>query len=401
MPLPGSRVEAERARSLERALSGVDGDTIRTWINRYTAPKNAATAAATAAPRTIYVEVDALARRHAAWQLADDLQKGALAPTQARQVQVALPQTQARQNFAQGGRDLALPAPATLPVRPARVVTATESNNRALQNTRATLDDFLADLRARQIALENAQDELARLAIEDRIRAATRGAVEAIELEPVSPEVALELSNLRLQLLAQLSVPAAQQAAATAKIEAIEARLNEIWAAQTAAQAERLRAVLEELPRVLRREGLAALDAAALRRQRERAALNAELRATVEARLRGAAPASDAQILRLFLPPARVPRARSVDAARNFFQTRSAPATSAPPRNDVVIPGTRALGRADSFGGPTIAELRAQARRDARVWARNWALSRGATLGDSQAPNRTAQAVNALFEKRS
>lgn len=401
--LPGSQVEANspRTRSLERALSSVNGDTVRAWINRYTAPKNGAAIAPTQ-PRAIYIDVDILARRHAAWQLADELQGGALAPTKARQIGVATLASSAQS--ARGKRALphvlAIPAPATLPVRPARALSATESNDAAQRNSRATLNDFLAALRTRQIALEGAQTDLERQALENRIRAATRGAVEAVELEPVSPETALELSNLRLQLLAQLRVPAAKQAAAAAEIERIEARLNAIWSAQTAAQNARLRAALEELPARLRREGLAALDQAAARRQSERAATNAELRRTIEARLSAAAPATNAQILRLLLPPARVADASFTGSPDGFFQTRAANTSSQGGRNagmNAALPDPRVLSQTAGFGEDTIAELRAQARRDARQWARNLALNWGTKLGDKTAPDRTAQAVMTLF----
>ena len=377
---------------------------MRAWINRYTVPKTGdASPGAGQKPAAVHIDIDVLARRHAAWQLADALQKGAPRPTQARQITVKLPAVGANQKPLGAGA-LWAPAPRPVPdalaVRPARVVRASASNIAAQQNSRATLDNFLADLRERQAALENAQDELARRALEDRIRVATRGAVEAIPLAPVSPETALELSNLRLQLLKQLSVPAAQQAAATAKIEAIEARLNEIWSAQTAAQNARLRAALEELPARLRREGLVALSEAAARRQSERVAQGAELRRAIEARLSGAAPANDAQILRLFLPPARVASADYVGTGPNF-SARRVQTASVPAPSEATVAPARALGQNEDFSAANIARLRAQARRDAREWARTLALSWGTALGDSSAPDRTAQAETALFGRQS
>ena len=401
---PQSQVSAARSRSLERALSGVSAETVRAWVNRYSAPPNAAPAPK--APPLIYINVEVLARRHAAWQLADELLNGGLAPTAARQVAVSLPQNsrEARaQSTSTRTRLDAIDRPNALPTRPSRVVTASESNGAALAKSRATLDDFLADLRARQTLLEGAQTDLERQALEDRIRAATRGAVEAIELTPVSPETALELSNLRLQLLAQLRVPPAKQAAATQEIERIEARLNAIWSAQTQAQNAKLRAALEELPARLRREGLAALNEAAARRAGERIATNLELRRTIEARLRGAAPASNAQILRLLLPPARVASfdlpGGALGAPDSFFQTPARPNSSKRGSDgmEIRVPGRRDLAVPAATREATIARLRAQARSDAQQWARNLALNWNTQLGTASAPNRTNQAVTALF----
>ena len=396
------KAAAARSRSLERAAAGINAKTVREWVNRYTAPKTQATKPI--GPREVSIDIDALARRHFAWQLADKLQRDGIAPTQARPLQIDVPALGAPGNAAtsSGNNGLDVPDVAALPVRAARTLSATISQRAAILASRATLDDFLSDLRARQNDLEQAESELARRALEDRIRASTRGAVEAISLEPVSPETALELSNLRLQLLAQLSVPAAQKAAATAKIEAIEKRLNEIWEAQTAAQNARLRAAFEELPAKLRREGLQALDAAAAKRESERYYARLELRSLVENRLNTARPdASDIQILRLLLPPARVATTDLNASQNSSFQTRARRAASASAQTSDELRDardTRALGTNEGFSDQSIARLRAQARRDARQWASKLALNWKAQLSDqTTAPDRTALALAQLF----
>ena len=396
------KAAAARSRSLEQTVSGINAQTVRDWVNRYTAPKGAAPVKT--APRPISIDIDALARRHYAWQLADTLQRDAIAPTNARQLQIPLPALKAPATAATSGgnNDLDVPDVAALPIRAARTLSATISQRPAIMASRATLDDFLADLRARQNDLEQAESELARRALEDRIRASTRGAVDAISLAPVSPETALELSNLRLQLLAQLSVPLAQKAAAAAKIEAIEKRLNEIWEAQTAAQNARLRAAFEELPAKLRREGLQALDAAAAKRESERYYARLELRALVENRLNTARPdASDTQILRLLLPPARVATTDLSANPNSSFQTKARRASSALAQtNDELRDArdTRALGQSENFAGQSIAQLRAQARADARQWASKLALSWNAQLSNqANAPDRTNLAIAKLF----
>ena len=399
---PNEKVVAARSRSLERAVAGINAQTVRAWIDRYTAPKNATTTRAQ--PPEIRIDVDALARRHVAWQLADKLQRDALAPTPARQIAVRLPSLAPNASgVATSPGQLAIPNVGDLPTRAARSVTATVSQRGAIVASRATLDDFLSDLRARQNDLESAESELARRALENRIRAATRGAVEAVSLTPVSLETALELSNLRLQLLEQLRAPAAQKAAATAKIEVIEKRLNEIWERQTQEQNARLRAALEELPARLRREGLQALDAAAAARESERYYARLELRTLIENRLNGATPnASDIQTLRLLLPPARV-ATTDLSASRNSsFQTNARRVASAATRKDDELRGNRdnrSLSQVARIEGGSVAKLRAQARSDARQWASKLALSWDAQLSDKPgAPDRTPLALQKLFE---
>ena len=396
------KAAAARSRSLEKTVSGINAQTVRDWVNRYTAPKNAAPVKI--GPREVSIDIDALARRHLAWQLADKLGRDAIAPTSARQLQIQVPALRApgKAATATGRGDLDVPAVAALPVRPARSVSDAVSQRPAIVASRATLDDFLADLRARQNDLELAESELARRALEDRVRASTRGAVEAISLAPVSPETALELSNLRLQLLAQLRVPLAQKAAAAAKIEAIEKRLNEIWEAQTAAQNARLRAAFEELPARLRREGWRPSDAAAVKRESERYFARLELRGLIENRLNTAQPnADDIQILRLLLPPARVATTDLSLRGNSSFQTKARRAASALAKtNDELRDArdTRPLSTRESFDGQSAARLRAQARRDAREWASKLALSWGAKLSDeASAPDRTDLAIAKLF----
>lgn len=396
------KAAAARSRSLEKTVSGINAETVREWVNRYTAPKGEAPAKV--GPREISIDIDALARRHYAWQLADKLQRDGIAPTGARQLQIKVPPLTVPNNAATAGgnNNLGVPDVAALPVRPARSVSDTISQRPAIVASRATLDDFLNDLRARQNDLETAESELARRALEGRIRASTRGAVEAISLAPVSPETALELSNLRLQLLAQLSVPVAQKAAAAAKIEAIEKRLNEIWEAQTAAQNARLRAAFEELPARLRREGLQALDAAAAKRDSERYYARLELRSLIENRLNTARPdASDIQILRLLLPPARVATTDLSVSKNSSFQTKARRAASAVAKTNEELRDardTRPLSQSESFSGQSAAQLRDWARADARQWASKLALSWGAQLSDKAgAPDRTNLAIAKLF----
>ena len=392
------KVTAARSRSLERAVAGINADTVRAWVDRYTAPKNAPQN--NAPSREIRIDVDALARRHVAWQLADQLQRDAIAPTKARQIAVKLPSLAPQgSGVAASAGQLTIPDVSDLPTRAARSVSATISQRPAIVASRATLDDFLSDLRARQNDLENAESELARRALEDRIRASTRGAVEAISLTPVSPETALELSNLRLQLLAQLQAPAAQKAAAATKIEAIEKRLNEIWERQTQEQNARLRAAFEELPARLRREGLQALDAAAAKRESERYYARLELRSLIENRLNSATPnADDIQMLRLLLPSARVASTNSSVKPNSSFQTNARRAASASTRDVNEVRDTRALSQTAPANGASVAKLRASARADARQWASKLALSWGAKLSDkSDAPDRTALALQKLF----
>ena len=389
---------AARSKSLERVVAGINAETVREWINRKTALQSAAKTPA--GPRAVYINIDALARRHTAWQLADELQNQTIAPTAARPLQIKVSSLQAPRASSKSLLDI--PDVAALPDRPARTLSASVSQRPAILASRATLDDFLSDLRARQNDLELAESELARRALEDRIRASTRGAVEAISLQAVSPETALELSNLRLQLLAQLRVPTAQKAVAAAKIEAIEKRLNAIWEAQTAAQNARLREAFEELPARLRREGLAALDAAAAKRDSDRYFARLELRKIIENRLGNAQPdASDIQILRLLLPSARVATTNLSANGNSSFQMNARNRASAvAATNDRLRDAIdrRPLGKSENFAGHSAAQLRAQARKDAKMWASKLALSWGAQLSTQKnAPDRTELAIQKLF----
>ncbi len=114
---------------------------------------------------------------------------------------------------------------------------------------------FLEEWDARESLRRSDEELLGRRNLEDTIDLQSRSALPALDLSLVSPETQLELSNLRLKLIPLLQVPPAQRLQATAQIEAIEARLSQIWEQETARQAALLRQSLIEIPARLRREG--------------------------------------------------------------------------------------------------------------------------------------------------
>jgi len=123
----------------------------------------------------------------------------------------------------------------------------------------ARLRAFLRGWAARQ-SLARADDALLqRRALDGRIAALADAAIPALDLSLVPPDVQLELTNLRLQLIPLLATSPAQRAQSQARIDAIEARLKAIWEAETARQAELQRQTLEVIPAQRAREGEAAL----------------------------------------------------------------------------------------------------------------------------------------------
>ncbi|HEX8463979.1 MAG TPA: hypothetical protein VF627_05110, partial [Abditibacterium sp.] len=224
--------------------------------------------------------------------------------------------------------------------------------------------------------------------------AARRGAVAELDLSLVPPEVALELTNLRLQLLRNLAKTPAQRAAAREELEAIEARYAQIWREQTALQAERLRQLTLEAPARAAREGLASIaqeNAAATRtRAAARRAEERRLAAQLAADL-----ARSGTDLSLRLPAARiVPAVQSARQQSNsqVFETSSAPLASAEAIEARPLSSTRRLDAA------LLAGLRRQARDEAREWARLVAARWGSRWSQKpDVPDRTGAAVQELF----
>ncbi len=389
-PLPAAQKrveEAARYRSLSAALGKIDAQTVRAWVNRWSAPQGSSRAGA---PREVSIDVEALARRHPAWILAEGLESGAVAP-----------------DAPQIGRVLAVAAPAfprvvagenrvRTSVLPARAVGENFDGLAARRRQDAALDRFFASAAARQSQRERDEAFLARRTLEDSIAAAGRGAVGEIDLSLLPPDVVLELTNLRLELLRNVAKTPAERAAASREIEAIEARYAAILSRQTALLEARLREATRDLPARQRREGLARLEREAQAEAQNRAAARREVSRESKNRLARDFGRENAD-LRLVLPPARAVKsasARENSPASQSFET--APALGA--SSGALKTRSASLATPARFETPTISRLRAKARLEARQWATLVAAQLGSRWNNEPGnPDRTAAALAILF----
>lgn len=384
--------EAKRNGSLSHALAKIDAQTVRAYIARWTKPDEIARAGAR---RAVFINAEVLARRHPAWRLADDLERGAVSPSTPR-IARAL-QTEKTASF------LARNTPEKLASLtrdfPGAVlnVGGADSISGARQNR--ALDQFLAQSANRDTLRAREDAFLARRALEAATDLARRGAVAELDLPVLPPDVALELLNLRLELLRNLARTPAQRAATRVEIRAIEARYEAILKQQTNLQAARLRAATVDMPERVRREGLQKLESAAQITAQKQAQSRRALALETQARWRRDLESSDA--LRLVLPPVRSvlrpetrvsnpvsPRAFTTKA--DFFEpTPSAVASNAPLETRTTATGARAR---------IANQLRQKARLDAAQWARSCAATLGATWNNSRsAPDVTNQALQIVF----
>jgi len=236
-----------------------------------------------------------------------------------------------------------------------RVLRVDSSFDEAQSN--AQLLAFLRGWSARQ-SLARADDALLeRRALNQRIALLARAPVPTLDLSLVPPDVQLELTNLRLQLLPMLSVSGAQRARSQARIDEIEARLKAIWEAETARQAQLQRQTLEVIPAQHAREGEKAL-ATLIHNQ---ARLDQNARDQVGS-------SQSAPRARLFALTLRQNAALSPETARVAAQLRApfvAPQDDAsanlPPLNTDQAPLFR-------FQAPSVARFDRARRLEAQVW---------------------------------
>ncbi len=118
---------------------------------------------------------------------------------------------------------------------------------------------FFRGWQARESLRRADEGLLERRALQDRVALLARTAPPTVPLSGVSPATQLELSNLRLQLLPLLAATPARRAGAQSEIARIEARLREIWSAETARQNALLFQSTVEMPAQVRQEGEVAL----------------------------------------------------------------------------------------------------------------------------------------------
>ncbi|MDQ3815791.1 MAG: hypothetical protein M3347_17905 [Armatimonadota bacterium] len=212
-------------------------------------------------------EVAAIAHRHPAWRLANDLERSHAASISFVPLRVP------RVSRVSAGAMGAIPAGAITPLRPlARTETTGASGfESAAERVPATgvfrlqanvqqqqeqaISSFLQEAEARQnvAASEHAADLRAEL--EEEIRGARNLDLEALIPELPSDPVQLEMTNLRLKLIPNSLIPEAERERVRQRLRTLEAQ----WAARLRQQEmerlEELRRLREELPRRIRREG--------------------------------------------------------------------------------------------------------------------------------------------------
>jgi hypothetical protein len=274
-------------------------------------------------------------------------------------------------------------------VAPGLVVSANDGGVSTQAGPNRALEAFLAQNAARDARRARDEAFLAARSLDGTTELARRRAVAELDLPALSPETALELLNLRLQLLRNLARTPAQRDAAREEIRAIEARYAAILEQQTREQAARLRQVTIELPNQARREALAKIERAAQIEAQNQA--QSRRAVAIQSRENWRRDAASTDSLRLALPPVRrassSPNFTSSGAAlppsrasRVFFETAASPAASNPPlRTKNGVSRTERTFLAD--------RLRAQARADARVWARGGAARLGAVWSQASRPN--------------
>lgn len=387
-PLPAANkraLESARYDSVSTALAKIDAQTVRSWVNRWSAPGGVAV---TGRPPEVRIDADLLARRHPAWLLADSLQRGAISPSSPQIDRVlAVPAP----SFSP------LPAPEVLaPIRvlPPRSVGENFEATAARNRQSAALNRFFSSVEARDTLRNRDEVFLSRRALEDAIAAAQRSAVTELDLSQISPEVALELTNLRLQLLRSLSRTPAQRAATRQEIRAIEERYAEILREQIALQAAKQREATLDLPIRQRREGLARIEresqANTLQEAGERRVVAVETRSRLESDF-----ARESADLHLTLPPARAVGDIKIlpdNSSSQIFETTAAlPASEWARANE-------ALASKQPFDTQVAARLRAKARSEARQWASLVAAQLGSRWSNKPGnPDRTAAALAILF----
>jgi hypothetical protein len=380
--------EAARFRSVNEAFSKLDAKTVNAWIDRWTNP---GAASRPGAPKAVRIDTDALARRHPAWQLAAALEKGAISPDS----------PQIARALAVGGpafTPASLPGDLTPVTRvPVRTVRDRFNGQQARQRQSDALDQFFTSAAARDRLRDRDEAYLARRNLEDAIAAAQRGAVAELDLSLIPDDVALELTNLRLELLRTLSRTAAQRAASRARIQAIEARFVELWRQQTELQAARVREATIGLPARLRLEGRARIEREAQSEAEKRSLTRLAVAQEAKRDLRAdfARPVPD---LTLVLPATRrvgdVP-IRTGRRGAELFETMPLPLSSTGRRN------RQALATSGRFDSRVVSALRAKAQREAREWATLVAAQLGSRWDNNLSnPDKTATALAILFPQR-
>ncbi len=358
--------ESEAFKSLGSNLEKLDAKTLRAYVDAYTKPQATVQIERERNWRTL--SASDLVGNHPAWLLAERLEKGGVFPLAARDLKISPRSSQGTGTITTFENESKAVG---------RIVSSqklrSSSTPEGLEKAQlGALDSFNQAWGERQLEIRRSEEKLRERELEDDIREQTRIQVRAIALQGVSPEVALELSNLRLQLLRNLALPPSQRATARKRIAEIEENLQKIWREQTALQEKLLNESLQASPSKLRREGQEKIRVA----MRELAAKDALERQKVLSDLETLATRDFNRAknlsLTLFLPPATLPD----EIRASFFEQTtgdksSGQSISAELQNSIAQQNpAQKLADVGPIPSSEINRLRQIALRDAAVWAR-------------------------------
>lgn len=400
----------------EKGPEQITGNVVKTWINTWLNPPARQSATRTPPP-LMYVNVDELARRHPAWQLASALEQPLtpLPPELRPLFNPVAPST------VQTSIDPAPPEP-PIEVQAQVVRSGTDEKSRRDQQAAAG-DQFLAATSRRQTRQARDEETLARQSLDERVDAARRAMLTELDPALLPQDVQLQLINLRLQLVIVtarireerkrldargVTSESPERVTAEARwrreleatitpLEEIEERWGLRLRAQEQAQAAKIRESYTEVPARIRREGEAMIAREAAERKQLRETERAGVRQTREELLdRDFAPGSLDLALRL--PAADVvPLPPTVPGQPTAKKSQTLPEQTAsnPSRFQIL---DAALARPGQALAQRPAQLRQLARKEATHWARLVVINLGGRLTSNPgAQNRTREAEQALF----
>jgi hypothetical protein len=150
-----------------------------------------------------------------------------------------------------------------------------------------SIEDFLRAVQTRQINWQRDYREVLKTALGEEIEVAEQRVPDSLAVVLPSPELQLEMTNLRLQLLSNVFSTPAERKKASARLEELMALWRAALAKQEKIRADELERLRVEEPEQLKRAGLIRLEEQLelIRRaqQANRAAIAAEHRARMEA----------------------------------------------------------------------------------------------------------------------
>ena len=359
-------------------------------------------------PTRVWVDVESLARRHAAWRLAEQL--ASRAPTENIIAPVAPPQNRffADNDFAFNNNfrrtdserynteDRVLDVSSFLHSRSnsafsnsavdTRIESALTRRARASQNT--YINNLSRDL-SRDLSRERMMRESeSRAILEEEIEAARTAGLFEISPILLSEIEQLELTNLRLKLLPSSILREDEKRRARERLLILQSRWDEALRRQEAQNLANIEELRDVEPRRLRVEGETAIslsqsrsqaaDAARLRVLRE--SQNALLARDFDA-LQPLKPLSARTSIAIFAAPAS-PLPSSANRSKiNRIKMNRAPSIEVLPtqvEDRVLVVASNEQANASKVSAATqIANLRAQARREAQAWTRFVAQRRG------------------------